>query len=85
MSSTLGTKGCTPDLAQSHDALWDITLGVCAECVNPFSRFMFLAGTVCLLAGREIWVNGKKAWAEDHLFRIERRDGRIGIYIVGSE
>jgi hypothetical protein len=44
-----------------------------------------IAGTACLLAGREIWGDGKKEWAEDHLFRMELRDGHMGIYTVGSE
>jgi len=44
-----------------------------------------IAGTACLLAGREFWGDGRKEWAEDQLYVMECREGRFGIYAVGTE
>jgi hypothetical protein len=52
---------------------------------NPCS----IAGTACLLAGREFWGEDareiKKIWAEDQVFRLEPRGERLGIYAGNAE
>ena len=44
-----------------------------------------IAGSACLLAGNEFWGHGKKEWDEDQRFELDTRDGKFGIYAVGTE
>jgi hypothetical protein len=43
-----------------------------------------IAGTACLLAGPEFW-NDKMEFEDDQMFRLDTRDGRLGIYAMGDE
>ncbi|KAF2994704.1 hypothetical protein E8E13_002864 [Curvularia kusanoi] len=42
-----------------------------------------IAGTAFLLAGEEFW-GIKQDWDNEQMFRLERRNGRFGIYAVGA-
>jgi hypothetical protein len=45
-----------------------------------------IAGTACLLGGQEFCGGGKReGWTEDRVFRLEERDGRLGVYAGDAE